>query len=570
MQWEEEKVDLSGLEPLKEELGVSPILLRLLARLELMGPESIISFLYPKLAHLEDPFLLSNLEKAVDRILKSVHDKEKIYIFGDYDVDGVTSTTLLVSILRYFGNEPRFFVPRRAEEGYGLSLAILKRALDEGKPHLVIALDCGTNSVDEVKFLRDQGIDVAIVDHHRSKEIVPADCILMNPHMIEGPDSPWTHMCAVGLVFKLVHGLVKRLRSEGNELALKLQLKEYLDLVAMGTVADLVPLLGENRIVTRFGLQRLCKAERPGVKALFEVSGLTPGQDILPSDVSFRLGPRINASGRLADALLPVEMLLNDDFDACLKIARELNDMNRERQEIEKGVSEEAQKWVQQHQADKEGLVAFSASWHTGVVGIVAGKLARHFHRPTVVLGVEDGLAKGSGRSIEGINLVDVLGECADLLTSWGGHPMAVGISLPVDNIEKFRIAFNDAVSKRLHAELKVTSLAIACWLELNDIQDALMEDLSLLMPFGEGNPEPVFGLRKIKIIAQPERFGDNHYRFQVQVNPHKWINGVAWKQGNRMMPLGEEMDLAVKLKWNTWNGRKYIQMELIDWRKSE
>ena len=571
MRWIHTPLPAAEVEEFGRRLEVSPVLAELLLRNGLKETAAATRFLRPALAELQDPFLLVNLAAAVARLQSAIARQESLVVLGDYDVDGVSSTAFLVSVLRRFGLDPRFVVPRRLEEGYGLSRGAIDRALEAGKPDLFIALDCGTNSHDELAYLQAQGVDAIVIDHHRSKEKPLGEGILINPHVHDGPeDAPWRNLCTVGLVFKLVHGLLKQLRAENHPVAFRVHLKEYLDLVAMGTVADLVPLVGENRILSRHGLQILQHTRRRGLRALMDVSGLKPGQEIQPVDISFRLGPRINASGRLADAALSVELILSEDAAFCVDAARQLDGFNRERQEIERQITEAAERMVEEHYSEAHGLVLFAEEWHPGVVGIVASRVTRKYHRPCIVLGHENGFAKGSGRSIYGLNLVEMLGSSADLLTSWGGHPMAVGVSLPRENLEAFRARFSEAVRTWQCGQMAEPGLEIACWLDLEQVSEQLLDELEVLHPFGQGNPEPVFGLRGVRFRQRPEVFKEQHFRFQLEDARGRRVYGVAWKQAQRVPPVGAPVDLAVQVAWNVHNDRKLLQMELLDWRPSE
>ncbi len=570
MRWTYTPLPAAEVEALSRRAGFSPVLAELLLRGGLGDDADAARFLRPALAEINDPFLLSNLEEAVARLRAALDAREQIVVLGDYDVDGVSSTALLVSILRRFGANPRYVVPRRMEDGYGLSRSAIDRALEQGKPHLFIALDCGTNSHDEVEYLFSLGIDVLVIDHHRSKEKPLERGILINPHVFPGEDdAAWRNLCTVGLVFKLAHGLVKRLREDNNPMALSIKLRDYLDLVAMGTVADLVPLTGENRIFARFGLRILQGAERPGLRALMQVAGVRPGQDLMPVDISFRLGPRINASGRLADAALSVDLLLSEDLQFCDETARQLDAFNRERQDIERQITEEAERLIEDRFSDSPGIVLFGENWHPGVVGIVAGRVTRKYNRPCVVLGNEGDTAKGSGRSIDGVNLVEVLGRCSDQLSSWGGHPMAVGVALPKVNLDAFREQFAAAVRAHSGDDLIEAELSIAAWLPLDQVREQLMDELEQLHPFGQANPEPVFGLHGIVLRQRPEVFKQLHFRFQIEEPRGRRLFGVAWKLAHRLPPGGVPLDLAVKLTWNYFNDRKLLQLELIDWRPS-
>ena len=571
MRWTYKPLPADEVGALARATGGSAVLAELLLRNGLGDPVVAAKFLKPALAELNDPFLLPNVETAAMRLRGAIESREQVIVLGDYDVDGVSSTTLLVSVLRRFGLHPHFVVPRRMEDGYGLSRSAIDRALERGKPDLFIALDCGTNSHDEVAYLISQGIDVLVIDHHRSKEKALTQGILINPHVYPvAGDEPWHNLCTVGLVFKLAHGLLKLLRAENNPVALAMKLRDYLDLAAMGTVADLVPLTGENRILARYGLRILQSCERPGVRALMDVAGVKIEHAIMPVDISFRLGPRINASGRLADAALSVDLLLSDDDQFCRETARQLDVFNRERQDIERQITEEAEKMIEEKFADWPGIVLFGDNWHPGVVGIVAGRVSRKYNRPCVVLGNEGEMAKGSGRSVNGVNLVEVLGTCSEHLDSWGGHPMAVGVSLNKVNLDVFRTGFAAAVRAAAGGDLIEPILTIAAWITLDGVRETIMDELESLQPFGQGNPEPVFGVRGVVLRQRPDVFKQIHFRFNLEDSKGRRLSGVAWKMADRLPPVGVPLDFAVELAWNHFNDRKLLQLELIDWRVSE
>lgn len=568
MRWIHNPIPVASIDELSRNAGFSPVLAELLLRNGVNEPALAAKFLSPSLSELHDPFLLRNLEPAAQRLRRAIAQREEIVVLGDYDVDGVSSTAMLVSILRRFGLNPRFVVPRRMEDGYGLSRSAIDRALEGGKPGLFVALDCGTNSHQEVAYLTGEGVDVIVVDHHRSKEKTLEHGILVNPHVgdSETGDIPWRSLCTVGLVFKLAHGLLKLLRAENHPVAFRIKLRDYLDLAALGTVADLVPLRGENRVMARQGLKILQSTQRPGLRALMQVAGVKPGQDVLPVDISFRLGPRINASGRLADAAISVELMLSEDVAFCQDTARQLDAFNRERQDIERQITEEAEAMIEKNYADWPGIVLYAENWHPGVVGIVAGRVTRKYNRPCVVLGNEGDLAKGSGRSVDGVSLVDVLGVCSEHLSSWGGHPMAVGVSLEKTHLEPFRLMFAEEVRRQAGSDLNEARLELAAWLRPEQIREQLMDELASLHPFGQGNPEPVFGLHGIQLHQRPEVFKEQHFRFSFDDGRGRRLFGVAWKMADRVPPVGEPIDLAVELTWNYFNDRKLLQLELIDW----
>ena len=574
MRWTHTPLPAAEVEALARSAGVGTVLAELLTRAGLSEEGLAAAFLRPELAMLGDPFQLRGLDAAVARIQSAIAGRQTVVVLGDYDVDGVSSTALLVGMLRRFGLDPKFVVPRRAEDGYGLSRSAIDRALEAGKPDLFIALDCGTNSHDEVAYLAGLGIDVLVVDHHRSTERPMEHGLLFNPHVHPedgtGPAESGRHLCTVGLVFKLLHGLLKRMRAENHPVAFRIRLRDHLDLVALGTVADLVPLLGENRILAWHGLRTLQETQRPGLRALMSVSGIPRGQPLLPVDVSFRLGPRINASGRLADAAISVDLILSEDADFCLETARQLDAFNRERQDIERKITEEAEHLVESLHAADPGIVLYSDAWHPGVVGIVAGRVSRHYNRPAIVLGNEGEQAKGSGRSVDGVNLVEILTGCGQELSSWGGHPMAVGVSLPKEGIDRFRARFAEAIAQKVGSGVIEARLAVAAWLNPEQVTESLLEELDALHPYGQGNPEPVFGIRGVALRRRPEVFKVNHFRFRLEDSRGRSLNGVAWKMAHRLPPTGEPLDLAVELTWNFFNDRKLLQLELIDWRLAQ
>ncbi|NBR41863.1 MAG: single-stranded-DNA-specific exonuclease RecJ [Verrucomicrobia bacterium] len=547
-------------------LGISEPVASVLAR-SFSDEADAERHLRPQLAHVTDPFAVGGLREAAERLVLAAERKERIAILGDYDVDGVSSTAMLVHFLRRLGADPAYFVPRRLEEGYGLSMAALDRVLAEANPNLFVALDCGTNSKPEVDRLRAAGVEVIVVDHHVAKD-QRATCTLVNPRVNDAEDAPWQSLCTAGLVFKLIHGVLKVLRLAGDERGTQILVKDYLDLAALGTIADLVPLRSENRILAAHGLRALGEARRPGVRALIAVSGMEPGGILTSVDVSYRIGPRINASGRLADASLPLKLLLSDSAADCLRDAAQLDAINRERQEIDKKVTEEATAQATA-MGDLAGYVVHG-DWHPGVVGIAAGKICRALDRPVIVLGKEGETARGSGRSVPGTNLVEALAVCADLLKTYGGHPMAVGVSLNVGDVEAFRARFAAAVEAQRKAGVVLADgrdIDIAHWMKSSEVTDNLLDDLDLLQPYGEGNSEPVFGLKGLVFDRAPTPFGEGNFRHQVSLGGGRRLNFVAWRMADRMPEAGRPVDLAVKLQWNRWQGRRLPQAEILDWR---
>lgn len=573
MNWTTNECPADEVKRLQEGLQVNRVIAELLVQRGITSVTEAELFLRPQLSDLEDPFALTNLEIAVKRIEQALEGNETVVVFGDYDVDGVTSTVQLVSLLRSLDMEPRFSVPLRLEEGYGMSREAIDRVLDGEVPDLFIALDCGTNAHDAVAYLNSMGSDVIIIDHHQAKEGVPEGCVLVNPHVYDSDDSPWKDLCTAGLVFKLLHGILKRRRAAEDPRVKSLQLKDYLDLVAMGTIADLVPLQKENRILAWYGLRHLRSNRRPGIRSLCSVSGMATGQPLESSDISFKLAPRINASGRLADASQPIELLLGSDEKLCATIARDLDAINSERQAIQRTISMEAEATALSDYADAPGIILHNKDWHPGVVGIVASRVSRRFHKPCLVLGSEGDTAKGSGRSVAGIDLVKLFQRCDDLLENWGGHPMAAGLSLSASSVEAFRERFLEALLELYPAGLPEPELELSAWIELGDLNAAFLDALDRLQPFGQGNRQPVFGVRGVVLEASPKAFakGGGNYSFRLPgpAGEGRGVGGVAW-QMETMPEAGEAADLAVRMGWNYWRGSQNLQVTLLDWRPAE
>ena len=396
--------------------------------------DQIRAFLDPRLQSLGDPFQLTDLRAAAERILRAIASCEKIAIFGDYDVDGITSSALLWRVLRKLGADVETFLPLRMEEGYGLSQDGVERCVEQHQPALLIAVDCGTTAVKQVAWLREKGIDVVIIDHHALPPELPNANALVNPQ--RDSEGRLDYLSSVGLVFKVCHGILKL----GSEEKRNVDLRDYLDLVAVGTVADIVPLVDENRILVRRGLRQLEQSLWPGLRALMEVSQVS--HPVTAQDIGFRLGPRLNASGRLGDAMLSLRLLQTDDAGEAMQIASELNRNNRERQSVEMDTLLQAETQLAEtfNPAKDWGIVLSGKNWHWGVIGIVASRLQKRHHRPTIIIGLNDeGLGKGSGRSIDGISIVRALHDCGKHLTLFGGHDMAAGLNILAENIDAFR-----------------------------------------------------------------------------------------------------------------------------------
>ena len=493
---------------LANDLHIPVSIAELIARRGFTTPEKAKAYLKPKLAALSDPFLLPDMQQAVDRILHAIDAKERIVLYGDYDVDGVSSLALLRCVLQEMGAQVSCFLPVRSGEGYGLSKEGVLRCKQQWNPQLLIAVDCGTSAVQEIAALKADGISVVVLDHHECPAQLPVCEAIVNPKRGGG----YEYLCSVGIVFKLAHALLKTRRIP------KLDLREYLDLVALGTLADLVPLHDENRILVRRGLEQLGETRWIGVKALMEVSGVKA--PVESGDVGFKLGPRMNAAGRLGTAEDALELLLTEDWDHATLLAERLDLQNRDRRAVEEHVFQEVEKQIKQNfQPEQDiALIVGGDGWHPGVVGIVASRIMRKYHRPTFIVGFDEhGVGKGSGRSIRGLALVEALQSCSAHLLKFGGHDMAAGVSVHRDHFEAFQKNFAIHARSVLDAEALQPSLEIDAELLVEEINTGMLEQYEALAPFGMGNPQPLFAVRGVTPVSPPRVLKDKHLQFVLK-----------------------------------------------------
>ena len=543
------------------EICESECIARLLFRKGFRSTDEVQNFLRPRLSSLSDPFLLPQMRAAVARILGALDSHERIVLFGDYDVDGVTSLALLAEMLRGYGATPELFLPLRMEEGYGLSRESVERCLEQYRPQLLIAIDCGTASAGEIAELKNRGVDVIVLDHHEPKSQLP-DCVaIVNPKADSA--SPFHYLCSVGIVFKLCHALLK------TRPLPEFDLKSKLDLVALGTVADIVPLVEENRVLVQRGAIEIGRTSRVGLRKLMQVAGVRP--PILPDDIGYRLGPRLNAAGRLSTAEKSLRLLLTNDEDQAAALAIELDQQNRARQEVEKEILAAAIVTIEkQFDATRDAaIVAGARGWHPGVLGIVASRIARKYHRPTIVIGFdENGVGKGSGRSIEGLNLVDALTRCAATLEKFGGHEMAAGLALHEENFPKFAEAFCSTARELLSEEALQRSLRLDHELPFTNIDVEFLRWHELLQPFGNGNPQPLFFARAVEPVGPPRVSNEKHLIFRLrQGDRHRravYFDGAA----NEFPP--PPWDVAFRIGVDEYDGETLVGMRIEGLRAAE
>lgn len=552
---------------LAREIGISQLLAQCLLNRGLSEVEAIVRFLDPRLKHLADPFLLPDMASAVDRLFGARTNGEALVIFGDYDVDGVSATALLAEGLNALGWKASYYLPHRMEEGYGLSQTGVENCLRQRAVTLVLAVDCGSTAVEPIEHLRSRSIDVIVLDHHQVCDPPPDTVALVNPQRAKAGERSFKELCSVGVAFKLLHALVKRGREAGLPQFMEFDVRPFLDLVALGTIADVVPLVGENRILVTRGLERLNHTTRPGLIALREVAKIS-GR-IGSYEVGFQLAPRLNAAGRLENALDALHLLLARDPNEARTLAEKLDAQNRERQQIEKGIVAELTEVVRQSfDAAKDFVVVHgNAAWHIGVVGIVAARVLQEFYRPTIVFGGDGEHWRGSGRSIEGFDLAGALNECKELLVKHGGHAMAAGVSILPDKVEAFRQRLNEVAARTLGNGKLQPSLNVDAETTLAELTVERVRELERLQQTGMGNPAVQFCVRALAHQRPLERFGPDkkHVRMKV-MTAGVMCEAVLWNGGNGDLPVGE-FDLACTPQLNHYEGKTSVRLKVLDWR---
>jgi single-stranded-DNA-specific exonuclease len=566
---------------LAAQLEIPPLLAQCLLNRGLSEPSAIKSFLSPRLKNLADPFELPNMAAAVERLLRAREQSEPLVIFGDYDVDGVTSTALLLEVLRALGWQADFYLPSRMDEGYGLSADGVENCLKKFPVKLLLAVDCGSTAVETVKHLRSRGVEVIVLDHHQVSSPAPDAAALVNPQLShrvppsgapgkeppEGGAPNFQELCSVGLAFKLAHALVKRGRETGLPGAAQFDLRPLLDLVALGTIADLVPLTGESRILASAGLQRLSATRRPGLIALKQVAQCPPALGAY--EVGFQLGPRLNAAGRLETAGEALQLLLARDLAGAMPIAQSLDARNRERQKIERGMVEEVTGALKAKFNPQTDFVIVEGQllWHIGVVGIVASRVLQQFYRPTIILGGEGGDWRGSGRSIAGFDLAAALRECGDLLVHHGGHAMAAGLSLRPEHMDALRERLNELAQRALKPEDLQPSLRLDAEAGLDEMNLEMLGELADLKPTGQGNPPAQFCARHLTHQRPLQRIGAEKQHVKMWVTDGQvTLEALWWNGGDSSLPVGK-FDLAFAPQVNEFNGRRTVQLKVLDWR---
>lgn len=563
--WVYPKVDPEWVRTIISEFNIHPVTAQILASRGFSSLEDIHEYLYAKLPNLFDPQLFPDMDRAVERIGKALERKESILIYGDNDVDGITGTVLLTEFLRYVGANVFFYVPNRTS----LKKTLLHDALDYAKRNsctLLITVDCGITAAKEMAYAAEQGVDIIITDHHEPTDRLPHCVATLNPKLLQST-YPNRELTGVGVAFKLAHAFTNFLMENGEQIANKIDLKKYLDLVALGTIADMGSLRGENRILVRYGLKQLRKTKRIGLSKLFSVCDLKTG-DITPTDIASKVAPRLNSLGRIADPIKGVELLLIRDPVGAEDLAKELDLNNSERQKIERKDAEDIEKYIKENPQilGEKAIVLSSDRWHPGIIPIITARIAKQYNRPTLIIAIDQGIGKGSMRTIPEFPLLSELKELSSFLENFGGHNFAAGLSIKEENIPLFTKKFIAAANYSLKDQDILTKLFIDAKIHFKDLTFDFMESFSLLEPFGHDNPPPILSCRT-KQIWPPKIVGKTHLKLYLEEND-RLLEGIGFGMAEKKAGLCRKnlsIDLAFTPHINNFLNKSSIQLQIRD-----
>ena len=549
---------IKNVEKIENEYGISNLLAKILVNKNLIKKEDIDLFLKPTRHDFHNPYLMPDMALAVDRIIKAINNKEKILIYGDYDVDGITSITVVKNFLLERGANVTQYIPNRLNEGYGLNKDAIKKISDDAV-NLIITVDCGISGIEEVDYANSLGLEVIVTDHHEVGEVLP-NAIAVVDAKRKDSTYPFRELAGVGVGFKLIQAIAQRLELEEKEYL------KYLDIVCIGTISDIVPLVDENRVIAKLGLKLVEVTKNVGLKALLEASGY---KKIDSFTVSFGLAPRINACGRMGKEKEALNLFLTQDENEAKKIALRLNEYNKERQDIEKRIYEDAVNNIEKSEKNKQVLVLGSEKWHHGVIGIVASKITDLYFKPSILICFEEDEGKGSGRSIPGFDLYESLTNCSENLEKFGGHSMAVGVTLKKENFEKFKEEFEKYAQNSNICDI-IPIIKIDEEITLEDINIKAVEELNMLEPFGEANKMPLFMYKNLKIHSIRTLSEGKHIKLTLKDN-NFYIDSIGFNLGHlaEEYQIGDKVDVVGSLEINRFNGRESVQINLKDLRKS-
>lgn len=556
-----EQPDATVTERLSNELGIDATLAGLLVQRGVSTFEEARYFFRPELHHLHDPFLMKDMEAAVDRVITALGDGERLMIFGDYDVDGTTSVTLVYSILKSVTDQIEFYIPDRYKEGYGLSKLGIDTAHKNGVTLMVI-LDCGIKSIELTEYAKSLGIDIVICDHHRPGSEIPNAAAVLDPKR-KDCEYPYKELCGCGVGFKLMQALSMK------DVFPFERCLDYIDLVAVAIGADIVPIEGENRTLAYYGMKKVNEDPSPGIKAILESANYKGGLSV--SDVVFVIGPRINAAGRIASGNRAVELLIAKDHSSLQTLSKTIDEHNKVRRNLDKTITQQALEIIQSNDdlASAKTTVVFHKEWHKGVVGIVASRLTEQYYRPTIVLTESNGVATGSARSVKGYDIYNAIDACSDLLNQFGGHAFAAGLSLPVDNIAPFSKRFEQVVAETITPEQLIPTLDVDMEIDLGTITPRFFQVLRQMAPFGPHNMNPVFVTRHCINAGNTRVVGGSHLKMHLcqTSHPQTTFNGIAFGMGSLYSEIadGRPFSIAYSVVENEWRGRVSIELHVKD-----
>ncbi|SMO59394.1 single-stranded-DNA-specific exonuclease RecJ [Solitalea koreensis] len=551
--------DPQVVEQLETELNVSPVISKLLYKRGIFDFEEARKFFRPSIDHLHDPFLMKDMEKAIHRIEQAIRNREKILIYGDYDVDGTTSVSLVFSYFRKIHSLIDYYIPDRYKEGYGISTQGIDWAAEHGFS-LIIALDCGIKSVDKVDYALEKNIDFIICDHHLPGDEIPRAAAVLDPKRVDC-EYPYKELSGCGIGFKLAQAF-----SQKNNMPFE-DLEQYLDLTVVSISSDIVPITGENRTLAFFGLKRLNENPCAGIKALIDLS--SSREDITVTDIVFQIGPRINAAGRIDDAKHAVHLLISSTDELATEQGLIVNSKNTERKEVDSTITTEAMAMMENipEMSSRRSTVLFSPKWHKGVIGIVASRLIEKYYRPTIVLTESNGMATGSARSVNGFDIHQAISSCSDLLEQFGGHKYAAGLTISLDNVDAFIERFEQVVSSTIEDCSLSQQIEIDEFIKLSDISPKLIRIIKQFAPFGPQNMKPVFASRNVWCKYDPQIVGNNHLKFSVQQSDGHTFECIGFGLGEHYQRIrkGIPFDMCYTIEENTWNGKTTIQLSVKD-----
>ena len=551
---------------LAEELELSPVISLLLVRRGLTSAEAIRKYFKPNLEDLEDPFLMPDMDKAVQRLNHALGHKEKILIYGDYDVDGTTAVALVYKYLRPFTSNLDYYIPDRYDEGYGISRKGIDYAYERGVS-LIISLDCGIKAIDKIEYAKQKGIDFIICDHHMPDEVLP-DAVAVLDAKREDSAYPYEHLSGCGVGFKFMQAFAL---DNGFPFS---DLEKLLELTAVSIASDIVPITGENRILAYYGLRQINNNPSFGIKGIIDICGLA-GKEITISDIVFKIGPRLNASGRMMNGKEAVDLLLAKDSVTARKKSESINHYNEERRELDKKITDEANAVIEgfEKQEDKKAIIVYNPEWHKGVIGIVASRLTEKYYRPAVVLTKSSELITGSARSVTGFDIYKAVENCRDLLENFGGHTYAAGLSLKEENLEAFKDRFQQIAAEEIIPEQMVPQIDIDAFLDLKEISPKFMSDLKKMSPFGPENQKPIFCTRGVQDYGTSKLVGRDQEHIKLEIIDSKSasspIHGIAFgmSQYNAHIKQMKPFDICYTIEENTYNGNTTLQLQIKDIR---